>query len=178
MLSDSPLIAGTPGQYALINRISRSQGDATSILASAVAQGVSGTSIVIPIQTGQGIQIRDTSANFIDNGATNHLTVTAYAVVLQDSLNNTLVLRGPGTSLTNKLGSAAEGWGTDKWPVIAWNDFPQLASSLAPNLQLKLVALAANDDAGAAHNLNQGLNCIFEVWQAFNPRAGHVGFQP
>ena len=177
MLADTPLIAGSANQYALIQRISLIAQPTVSIAANSTAAAFAIGGLVLPLGPGQGIQIRDASFAMGDNDGTHHLTVNSAALFLQQGVTpfSTLCIRGAGSIPGGLLGvNVSEGWGTLDWPFIAWNDFPSLGSTLSPNLLLWLIGVAANNDA-APHVMTASMSVIFELWQAFAPRVGHVG---
>lgn len=175
-LPDAPLIAGTGGQYALIQRISASAVANPGIPAASTAASFNSPVIALPLQTGQGIQIRDASMNVADNDGTHHLTVNALGLAILNAAGSAVLCARSCGSIPGSLIAQAgtEVFGTDNWPFIAWNDFPQLGSSLAPNLQVSAVGVVANNDGAVPRVLTVTISVIFETWQAF--QGGHVGF--
>lgn len=175
-LPDSPLIAGTPGQYALIQRISATAQGTTAVAATSTAKGVFSGSISLPISKGQGIQIRNASAVIWDSDATHHLTGLSAFINLGDANGAALALR-PMFNQAVLLGDAAgcgPAGGAADWPFLAWNDFPQNASSIPTPMALAIFMAIANNDA-APHSVAFNLTCIWEIWQAFDKKLGHVG---
>jgi hypothetical protein len=188
MLPDLPLLAGTPSKFALIQRISAT---ASGTFACAVGNNAvgTGTFITIPLSVGQGIQVRDLWCNVDDNANSGFLAILSLMIFINGpGAGQGISQRGFSPAYNsqqagqvNLAGGTSIAFGTTDWPFIAYNDFPQFGSSLAPNLRVVVQALIKNYDV-AAHSIDINAGCIWEVWQS-QPIApplgtlGHVGFQ-
>jgi hypothetical protein len=190
-LPDSPLILGSAGQYALIQRVT-SAGSSTSAAVGATSTANAAVSaLTIPILAGQGIQIRDVGFQIQDrnnSGKLSAYSLSAFIVILGGTNNNVPICIRGAPPADHTVGAATEinmvdfagpAWGSQDWPFISASDFPQLQSTLAPNLGLQFNAVVRNGDA-VGRAVTYQFSVIYEVWQSFQPapvlRQGHLGY--
>lgn len=175
-LPDTGFIAGRAAKFAFSQRVSLTSffangaGGSASVPASGFSALTLATALLLPIATGQGIQIRDAFAWVGDDSSSNKLICQSMSLVLlAPGAGQVITSRGVYTSGNNPNviaggpGNNGPSFGTTDWPFITWSDFP-IFQTLQPNLRFQVNVMVQNTDGALAHQIDLSAGVLYEVY--------------